>query len=138
MSMVRADTMVILLLADDDEMSLEMIGKPLTRLGYTVITAGNGREAVEAARQEAPHVILMDLRMPVMDGFEAAKKLKADRATAHIPIVALSAMNTAVAVQRAIDAGCDSFHTKPVNLPSLHTKIRRLVSNKVTASQSSG
>lgn len=136
--MVRADTMVILLLADDDEMSLEMIGKPLTRLGYTVITAGNGREAVEAARQEAPHVILMDLRMPVMDGFEAAKKLKADRATAHIPIVALSAMNTAVAVQRAIDAGCDSFHTKPVNLPSLHTKIRRLVSNKVTASQSSG
>jgi|SRR5579871_554446 len=136
--MVRAHVMVILLLADDDEMSLEMIGKPLTRLGYTVITAGNGKEALETARQEGPHLILMDLRMPVMDGFEAAKRLKSDHATAHIPIVALSAMNTAVAVQRAIDAGCDSFHTKPVNLASLHSKIRRLVTDKVAAGQSSG
>jgi CheY-like chemotaxis protein len=125
--------MVILLLVDDDEMSREMIGKPLSRLGYTVITAMNGREALEAAREESPNLILMDLRMPVMDGFEAAQKLKADRATAHIPIVALSALNTSEAVKRAIDAGCDSFHTKPVNLTSLHLKIRKLVSSTVGA-----
>ena len=121
--------MLILLLVDDDEMSRELIRMRLTRLGYTVITAIDGREGIEAAREETPNLILMDLCMPGMDGFEAAQKLKADNATAHIPIVALSALNTSVAVRRAIKAGCDSFHTKPVNLTSLHIKIRRLVLN---------
>jgi two-component system, cell cycle response regulator DivK len=121
--------MLILLLVDDDEMSRELIGTRLTRLGYTVITAINGREGIAAAREESPNLILMDLCMPDMDGFETAQQLKADDATAHIPIVALSALNTSVAVRRAIKAGCDSFHTKPVNLTSLHIKIRRLVLN---------
>jgi two-component system cell cycle response regulator DivK len=121
--------MIILLLVDDDEMSRDMIAARLARLGYSVITAVNAREAIEAAHDESPNLILMDLCMPEMDGFEAAKQLKSDGATANIPIVALSALNTALDVRRAIRAGCDSFQTKPVNLPSLHIKIRRLVWN---------
>jgi two-component system, cell cycle response regulator DivK len=121
--------MIILLLVDDDEMSREMIAARLTRLGYLVIPAINAKEGIQAAREESPNLILMDLCMPEMDGFEAAKQLKTNNATAHIPIVALSGLNTAVDVRRAIKAGCDSFQTKPVNLASLHIKIRRLVWN---------
>ena len=121
--------MIILLLVDDDEASRDMVAARLTRLGYSVITAVNAKEGIEAAHEESPNLILMDLCMPEMDGFEAAKQLKADGATSHIPIVALSALNMALDVRRAIQAGCDSFQTKPVNLPSLHIKIRRLVWN---------
>ncbi len=117
----------MLLLVDDDEMSRDIIGSRLTRLGYAVITAVDGRKGIEAARDESPNLILLDLCMPEMDGFEAAKQLKADATTSQIPIVALSALNTALDVRRAIQAGCDSFQTKPVNLTSLHNKIRRLV-----------
>ena len=125
--------MNVLLLIDDDEMHCQMIGTRLTRLGYTVIIAISAKEGIEAARAESPDLILMDLAMPQMDGFEAAKRLKADHKTAHIPIIALSALKTAEDVQRAHQAGCDSFHTKPVNLTSLHIKIRRLVSTPVHA-----
>jgi two-component system cell cycle response regulator DivK len=121
--------MIILLLVDDDEMSRELIRTRLTRLGYLVITAINAKEGIQAAREESPNLILMDLCMPEMDGFEAAKQLKTNGATAHIPILAISGLNTAVDVRRAIRAGCDSFQTKPVNLASLHIKIRRLVWN---------
>jgi two-component system, cell cycle response regulator DivK len=121
--------MIMLLLVDDDEMSREMIRTRLTRLGYVVITAIDAKQGILTARQESPNLILMDLCMPGMDGFEAAKQLKANNATAHIPIVAVSGLNTALDVQRAIKAGCDSFQTKPLNLASLHIKIRRLVWN---------
>jgi two-component system cell cycle response regulator DivK len=121
--------MIILLLVDDDEASRDMVATRLTRLGYGMITAVDAKEGIAAARDESPHLILMDLCMPEMDGFEAAKQLKADGATTHIPIVALSALNTSLDVHRAIQAGCDSFQTKPVNLTSLHIKIRRLVWN---------
>ena len=117
----------MLLLVDDDQMSRDIIGSRLTRLGYSVITAVDGRQGIEAARDASPNLILLDLCMPEMDGFEAAKQLKADGTTSQIPIVALSALNTALDVRRAIQAGCDSFQTKPVNLTSLHNKIRRLV-----------
>jgi two-component system, cell cycle response regulator DivK len=119
--------MVIVLLVDDDEMSRELIRNGLKRLGYLVITAINAREGIEAARGESPDVILMDMCMPEMDGFQAVKTLKADRAIAHIPIVALTALNSSFDVGRAVDAGCDNFQTKPLNLPSLHNKIRKLV-----------
>src|SRR5580693_8961148 len=112
--------MIILLLVDDDDMSRDMIRARLTRLGYAVITAINAKEAIQAAHEESPNLILMDLCMPEMDGFEAAKQLKTNDTTAHIPIVAISALNTAVDVRRAIRAGCDSFQTKPLNLASLH------------------
>lgn len=119
--------MIILLLVDDDEMSRELIQAGLKRLAYVVITAASGKESIEAARGKSPNLILMDMCMPEMDGFEAVKQLKAHRKTAHIPIIALTGLNTTVDVQHAIEAGCDSFQTKPLNLPSLHIKIRRLV-----------
>jgi CheY-like chemotaxis protein len=121
----------VLLLVDDDEMSREGIGIRLTRLGYTVIMAADAKEGIEGRAPNRPTLSLMDLAMPQMDGFEATKRLKADSKTAHIPIVALTALKTAEDVQRAHQAGCDSFHTKPVNLTSLHTKIRGLVSTAV-------
>lgn len=120
--------MTTLLLVDDDETSRKLMGTGLARLGYTVIMAVNAKEGIDAACAESPNLILMDLRLPGMDGFEAAKRLKADSKTAHIPIVAVSALKTAEDVQRAFRAGCDSFQTKPVNLPSLHVKIHSLVS----------
>ncbi len=119
--------MVILLVVDDDEMSRELIQIGLRRLGYVVITAANALDGIEAARDESPDLILMDMCMPEMDGFQAVKALKADSTIAHIPIIALTSLNTSVDVGRAIDAGCDSFQTKPPNLPSLHNKICKLV-----------
>jgi two-component system cell cycle response regulator DivK len=119
--------MILLLLVDDDEEGRELVQAGLKRLGYTVTTAASGKEGIEAARGESPSLILMDMCMPEMDGFEAVKQLKADTATTDIPIIALTSLNTTVDVQRAIDAGCDNFQTKPLNLPSLHIKIRRLV-----------
>jgi two-component system cell cycle response regulator DivK len=119
--------MILLLLVDDDEESRELVQAGLKRLGYTVTTAASGKEGIEAALGESPSLILMDMCMPEMDGFEAVKLLKADAATTKIPIIALTGLNTTVDVQRAIDAGCDNFQTKPLNLPSLHIKIRRLV-----------
>jgi CheY-like chemotaxis protein len=119
--------MIIVLLVEDDEMSRDVLARRLVRMGYVVITAVNGREAVESARSEPPNLILMDMCMPEMDGIEATKQLKADQRTAHIPIVALTALNTAVDVRRAIQAGCDSYETKPVNLTRLNLKMRKLV-----------
>jgi two-component system cell cycle response regulator DivK len=119
--------MIIVLLVEDDEMSRDVLARRLVRMGYVVITAVNGREAVESARSEPPNLILMDMCMPEMDGIEATKQLKADERTAHIPIVALTALNTAVDVRRAIQAGCDSYETKPVNLTRLNLKMRKLV-----------
>jgi len=122
-----AGFMIILLLIDDDEMSRDLIKTRLDRLGYVVITAGNGREGVETARTVSPDVILMDLCMPGMDGFEATKLIKSDPATAHIPIVALTALNTNTDVGHAVRVGFDSYATKPVDLNSLYSKITDLV-----------
>ncbi len=119
--------MTRVLLVEDDEMSRDVLSRRLARLGYVVITAVNGRDAVESARSESPNLILMDMCMPEMDGLEATKQLKADARTAHIPIVALTALNTAEDVRRAVQAGCDGYETKPVNLTRLNLKIRKLV-----------
>ncbi|MGD0296762.1 MAG: response regulator [Bryobacteraceae bacterium] len=119
--------MILLLLVDDDEESRELIQAGLKRLGYTVSTAATGKEGIEAARGESPNLILMDMCMPEMDGFEAVKQLRANAGTTNIPIIALTGLNKAADVQRAIDVGCDNFQTKPLNLASLHIKIRRLV-----------
>jgi two-component system, cell cycle response regulator DivK len=119
--------MITVLLVEDDEMSRDVLARRLARLGYAVITAVNGRIAVETARSEAPNLILMDMCMPEMDGIEATRQLKADARTARIPIVALTALSTAVDVRRALQAGCDSYETKPVSMTRLNLKIRKLV-----------
>ncbi|MGD0296763.1 MAG: response regulator [Bryobacteraceae bacterium] len=119
--------MFVVLLVEDDQMSRDMLVRRLTRLDYVVITAANGREAVETALTVSPNIILMDMCMPEMDGMEATKRLKAHRKTGHIPIIALTALNTTQDVRRAIQAGCDGFETKPVNLTRLNQKIHKLV-----------
>ena len=119
--------MVIILVAEDDVMSRDVISRRLAKLGYVVIEAGNGAEAVDAARSEKPDLILMDICMPGVDGIEATRQLKADLRTSRIPIIALTALNTADDVRRAVQAGCDSYETKPVAMPRLNLKIRKLL-----------
>jgi two-component system cell cycle response regulator DivK len=119
--------MKIILLAEDDDMSRDMLSRRLAKLGYVVIEARNGTEAVEAARNENPDLVLMDVCMPKMGGLEAMRKLKGDPKTARIPIIALTALNTADDVRRAIDAGCAGYETKPVAMIKLNFKIRKLL-----------
>jgi CheY-like chemotaxis protein len=121
--------MLIILLAEDDDMSRDMLSRRLAKLGYVVIEARNGAEAVDAARSEKPDLILMDMCMPQMDGVEAMRKLKADQNTARIPVIALTALNTAADVQRAVAAGCNGYETKPVAMMRLNFKIRKLLAD---------
>jgi two-component system, cell cycle response regulator DivK len=116
-----------LLVVEDDEMSRDMVSRRLIRLGYVVITASNGSEAVEVARTQKPDLILMDMCLPGMDGVEATKQIKTDAKCARIPIIALTALNTAVDLRRAIQAGCNDYETKPVAIGRLHMKIRKLL-----------
>jgi CheY-like chemotaxis protein len=104
-----------------------MLSRRLAKLGYIVIEARNGAEAVNAARAEHPDMILMDVCMPRMGGLEAMRKLKAEEKTARIPIIALTALNTAADVRRAIEAGCAGYETKPVAFVKLNLKIRKLL-----------
>jgi two-component system, cell cycle response regulator DivK len=119
--------MKIILLVEDDDMSRDMLSRRLVKLGYVVIEARNGVEAVDTARQENPDLILMDVCMPRMGGLEATRKLRSDVKTARIPIIALTALNTAEDVRRAIQAGCSDYETKPVALIKLNLKIRKLL-----------
>jgi CheY-like chemotaxis protein len=116
-----------LLLAEDHEMSRAMLMRRLHRLGYEVLAASNGREAVAKAASWKPDLILMDLSLPIMDGWTAARALKSDSATYRIPIVALTANAMADDRDRALDAGCDEYETKPVNMPKLLEKIEALL-----------
>ena len=119
--------MLIILLAEDDDMSRDMLSRRLAKLGYVVIEARNGAEAIDAAHAENPDLIIMDVCMPQVDGIEAMKKLKADQKTARIPIIALTALNTAADVKRAVAAGCSGYETKPVAMLRLNFKIRKLL-----------
>jgi CheY-like chemotaxis protein len=119
--------MWIILLAEDDDMSRDMLSRRLAKLGYVVIEARNGAEAIDAARKEDPDLILMDMCMPQIDGIEAMRKLKADQKTSRIPIIALTALNTTADVRRAVEAGCAAYETKPVGIVKLNIKIRKLL-----------
>lgn len=119
--------MIIILLVEDDDPSRDVLSRRLAKLGYVVIEARNGNEAINAAREEKPDLILMDVCMPLMDGFEATRKLRTDARTARIPIIALTALNTAADVRRAIEAGCNAYETKPVGLARLNLKMRKLL-----------
>ena len=103
-----------------------MLKNRLTRAGFTVVIATNGVQGVAMAASEHPDLIIMDLTLPDMDGWEATQRIKADPATTHIPIVALTANAMAGDREKAIAAGCDDFDTKPVEMPRLLDKIRAL------------
>jgi two-component system, cell cycle response regulator DivK len=112
-----------ILLVEDNEPSRDMLSRRLKRRGYEVSTAVDGQEALQLARRELPDLILMDMSLPVMDGWTAVRELRADPAIARIPVIALTAHAMAGDRDRSIEAGCDDHETKPVELPRLLTKI---------------
>lgn len=116
-----------ILYVEDDDNNIYVLKNRLTRAGYTVLVATDGEKGVAMATAEQPDLILMDLRMPVLDGWEATKRIKAQPETRHIPIIALTAHAMSGDRDKALAAGCDDFDTKPVEMPRLLEKIRALL-----------
>ena len=113
-----------ILLVEDNEMNRDMLSRRLTRNGFEVVVAIDGAQAVAMAAAESPDLILMDMSLPVMDGLEATRQVKAAPATRSIPVIALTANALVEDRERALAAGCDDFDTKPVELPRLLEKIK--------------
>lgn len=120
--------MARILVVEDDEMNRDMLSRRLERRGYEVSLAVDGAEGVARAQAERPDVILMDMSLPVLDGWEATRRLKADPETAGLPIIALTAHAMAGDREKALEAGCDDYDTKPVELARLLEKIEALLS----------
>jgi two-component system cell cycle response regulator DivK len=116
-----------ILLVEDNEMNRDMLSRRLLRNGYQVVLAVDGGEGLAMARAESPDLILMDMSLPVLDGWEATRQLKSEPRTREIPVIALTAHAMAGDRQKALSAGCDDFDTKPVELPRLLTKIEALL-----------
>ncbi len=116
-----------ILLVEDNELNRDMLSRRLIRRGYEVTLAVDGAEGVARARADLPDLILMDMSLPVMDGWDASRALKGDPVTARIPVIALTAHAMAADEQRAREAGCDDFDTKPVELDRLLGKITVLL-----------
>ncbi|HMQ54934.1 MAG TPA: response regulator [Anaerolineae bacterium] len=119
--------MPTILLVEDNEMNRDMLARRLQRRGFTVIVAVDGQQGWALAQSALPDLILMDMSLPVMDGWSATRQLKADLTTRHIPIIALTAHAMAGDRQKALEAGCDDYDTKPVNLTRLLDKINTLL-----------
>ena len=119
--------MAKILIVEDNEMKRDMLSRRLERRGYTTLIAIDGGAGVAKARTDAPDLILMDMSLPVIDGWEASRQIKADPATASIPIIALTAHAMTSDRDKAIQAGCDDYDTKPVELPRLLGKIEALL-----------
>ena len=115
--------MAKLLLVEDNEMNRDMLSRRLERRGYQVVIAVDGEQALSMARTENPALILMDMSLPVLDGWEATRRLKAHSDTKSIPVIALTAHAMASDEQRAHEAGCDDYDTKPVDFARLLGKI---------------
>ena len=122
--------MVRILLVEDNEMNRDMLSRRLVRKGYEVIIAVDGSEGVAKAQTENPTLILMDMSLPVMDGWEATKLLKTFPLTQGIPIIALTAHAMSGDRERTLAAGCDDYDTKPIDLARLLAKIEALLPNK--------
>ena len=116
-----------ILLVEDNEMNRDMLSRRLTRKGYEVLTADDGARGLAVAASEKPDLILMDMSLPVVDGWEATRRLKASMETQAIPIIALTAHAMAADLEKALQAGCADYDTKPVELPRLVGKIERLL-----------
>jgi two-component system, cell cycle response regulator DivK len=116
-----------ILLVEDNEMNRDMLSRRLIRKGFEVVIAVDGGEGLAMAQSEAPDLILMDMSLPVVDGWEATRRLKADAATASIPVIALTAHAMSGDREKAMEAGCDDYDTKPIELPRLLEKIERFV-----------
>jgi two-component system cell cycle response regulator DivK len=119
-----------ILLVEDNEMNRDMLSRRLARRGFEVLLAENGEEALALAEREPLDLILMDMSLPVISGWEATQKLKANEATRSIPVIALTAHAMTEDEKRARESGCDDYDTKPVELPRLLGKIEALLSNR--------
>jgi CheY-like chemotaxis protein len=116
-----------ILLVEDNELNRDMLSRRLRKHGFEIAIARDGREAIDAARQTAPDLILMDLSLPEVDGWQATRILKDDPETRAIPIIALTAHAMAGEKERALAAGCNDYDTKPIDLDRLLTRIKRLI-----------
>lgn len=121
--------MAKILIVEDNEMNRDMLSRRLERRGYATVIAVDGGAGIELATSEKPDLILMDMSLPVIDGWEASRRLKADPGTAAIPIIALTAHAMTSDRDKALQAGCNDYDTKPVDLPRLLGKIEALLNS---------
>ena len=125
--------MAKILLVEDNEMNRDMLSRRLERRGYEVVIAVDGQQGVDLAQSAAPDLILMDMSLPVIDGWEATRQLKAMEAMKSVPIIALTAHAMSGDREKALEAGCNDYDTKPIELPRLLGKIEALLGSKPTA-----
>jgi CheY-like chemotaxis protein len=119
-----------LLLVEDNEMNRDMLSRRLARKGYQVLLARDGQQGIDMARAERPDLILMDMSLPVVDGWEATRQLKDAPETSGIPVIALTAHAMSSDRDRALQAGCDDYDTKPVDFPRLLEKIEAILARR--------
>ncbi|MBE9639349.1 response regulator [Salipiger mangrovisoli] len=119
--------MTTILIVEDNDMNLDMLSRRLQRKGYQILAARDGQQGIEVARSARPDLVLMDMSLPVLDGWAATRALKLDAATAAIPVIALTAYAMEADRVKALQAGCDDFGTKPIDLPGLLVKIEALL-----------
>jgi two-component system cell cycle response regulator DivK len=124
--------MLRILLVEDNDMNRDMLSRRLVRNGYEVLLAMDGQQGVDMALSEHPDLILMDMSLPVIDGWEATRRIKANDATRRIPVIALTAHAMAGEREKAMEVGCDDYDTKPVEISRLVGKMAALLKPKVT------
>jgi two-component system, cell cycle response regulator DivK len=119
--------MTTILIVEDNEMNRDMLSRRLERKGYQILIAVDGAMGVDVTRAKMPDLILMDMSLPVVDGWEATRQIKGDESLKHIPVIALTAHAMANDREKAIEAGCDEYDTKPIELPRLLGKMEALL-----------
>lgn len=124
---IFAFTVPKILLVEDNEMNRDMLSRRLERKGYQIVMAVDGGQGVEMAHSEKPDLILMDMSLPILNGWDATRQIKADPATKNIPVIALTAHAMASDREKALEAGCEDYDTKPIELPRLLEKIETLL-----------
>ncbi len=121
--------MAKILIVEDNEMNRDMLSRRLERRGFTVVMAVDGQQGVDSARSEKPDIVLMDMSLPVKDGWTATREIKADPELASLPVIALTAHAMEGDREKAMAAGCDDYDTKPIELPRLLEKIQKFLPN---------
>ena len=130
--LVEDNDMLRILLVEDNDMNRDMLSRRLVRNGYEVLLAMDGQQGIDMALSEHPDLILMDMSLPVIDGWEATRRIKANDATRRIPVIALTAHAMAGDREKAMEVGCDDYDTKPVEILRLVGKMAALLKPKVT------